>query len=200
MASTQVAFTEMRDGTSEDFVLMAESEAAFASELADRVMRDLRDMVSVDCFQVSRLDHSLQTATRALRDGADDDWVFSALLHDIGDSLAPENHGRFAAEIIRPYVRSECCWTVEKHEIFQRYYYGHHLGQDRNARDKYRSSPYYESCVAFCEQWDQKSFDPAYDNLPLSHFEPLVRSVFARGAFRADVMQDGVALGCPSPA
>ena len=104
----------------------------------------------------------------------------AALVHDIGDELAPTNHSEFAAALLRPYVREEVRWVVEKHGVFQTYYWAHHMGMDRNGRDKYKDHPFYDSCVNFCERWDQASFDPAYPTKPLSHFAPMVQEVFSR--------------------
>ena len=121
----------------------------------------------------------------------------SALLHDIGDGLAPQNHDKFAAEIIRPFVRDECTWVVEHHGLFQTYYFGHFYDWDRNARDTHKDHPCYQTCVDFCERWDQSSFDPGYDSEPLDFFAPMVREVFARKAYDPDVVQEGKVTGLP---
>ena len=131
---------------------------------------------------MSRLGHSLQVATRALTDGADDELILAALIHDIGDELAPYNHAEFAAAIIRPYVRAEVSWIVEQHGLFQNYYYVHHLGGNRHGRDRFKDHQWYGACAAFCERWDQASFDPDYPSRPLEAFEPLVRRIFGRPA------------------
>lgn len=176
-----VSFTRMKDGTREDYLLLDESERECARGLPDRVLASLRDLDhSVEGYPVTRLTHSLQTATRARREDADDDLVLGALIHDIGDLLAPYNHSQFAAAVIRPYVRAQVTWIVEQHEVFQAYYYVHHLGGDRHARDRLRPHPWYADCVRFCERYDQSSFDPAYPTMTLAEFEPLVRQVFAR--------------------
>ncbi len=176
-----VSFTRMQDGTREDYLLLDESERDCARQLPDRVLGALRDLDhSVEGYRVSRLTHSLQTATRARRDGADDELVAGALIHDIGDLLAPYNHAQIAAAVIRPYVRAQVTWIVEQHELFQTYYYAHHLGGDRNARDRLRAHPWYGDCVRFCERYDQSSFDPAYETMTLADFEPLVREIFSR--------------------
>ena len=129
---------------------------------------------------VDRYTHSLQTATRALNDGADTETVVCALLHDIGDNLAPENHAELAASVLRPFVGAENWWVVKHHDIFQGYYYFHHIGKDRTIRDGYRDHPYFKSCVRFCQRWDQMSFDPAYPTESLDRFLPMAREVFAR--------------------
>ena len=179
--SRLVSFRRMEDGTREDYLLLDESEHRYAQGLADRVLESMRKLDhSLFGYRVTRLQHSLQTATRALRDGADDELVFAALLHDIGDEVAPYNHSEMAAAIVRPYVRPEVAWIVEHHGLFQNYYYVHHLGGDRNARDRLRDHPWYAVCVHFCAAWDQCSFDPDYGNESLEFFTPLVRRMLAR--------------------
>ena len=131
-------------------------------------------------YQVSRLEHSLQSATRALHAGESEEMIVAALLHDIGDELAPMNHSEYAASILKPYVSEKTHWIVEKHGEFQAYYYAHHLGGNRNKRDKYKGHKYFDACVNFCEKYDQCSFDPNYESYPLEKFEPMVRNIFAR--------------------
>jgi predicted HD phosphohydrolase len=176
-----VSFRAMKDGTRADYLLLDESERRFAAGLSTRLLTALRKLDnSLEGYPVTRLGHSLQAATRAERDGADEELVVAALLHDIGDELAPYNHAEVAAGILRPYVRPEVSWIVEQHGLFQNYYYVHHLGGDRNARDKLRGHRWFEACAHFCEAWDQCSFDPDYASAPLSHFEPLLQRIFAR--------------------
>ena len=148
-------------------------------------------------YKISRLDHALQCATRAVRDDADADWVVAALLHDIGDGLAPRNHDEFAAAILRPFVREEVTWTVQHHGLFQVYYYGHFHGWDRNEREKFKDNAYYQSCVDFCERWDQSSFDPLYEAMPLEAFRGAVCEVFSRPPYDMDVVKAGEVVGLP---
>ena len=176
-----VSFRRMEDGTREDYLLLDESERRYAEGLGERLLESLRKLDhSLYGYPVTRLQHSLQTATRAAREGADEEMVVAALLHDIGDELAPYNHSEMAAAILRPYVRPEVAWIVEHHGLFQNYYSVHHLGGDRYARERLRAHPWYEACVHFCAAWDQCSFDPDYPHEPLEYFEPLVRRIFAR--------------------
>jgi predicted HD phosphohydrolase len=176
-----VSFRRMENGTREDYLLLDESEKQYAAGLPERVLESLRKLDhSLLGYPLSRLQHCLQTATRALRAGADEELVVAALVHDIGDELAPYNHAELAAGILRPYVRAEVTWIVEQHGLFQTYYYVHHLGGDRNARDRWREHPWYESCTHFCAAWDQSSFDPDYPTEPLATFEPMLRRIFAR--------------------
>ena len=195
-----VSFTQMKDGTKEDYELLEKLEKPYLALTADRVMDELRRQgeVSLEGYRITRLEHGLQSGTRAFREGADIDWVVGALLHDIGDGLAPQNHDRFSAEVIRPFVRDEVAWTVEHHGIFQMFYYGHHYGWDKDARDRFKGHPCWQSCADFCERWDQSSFDPDYDYEPLEFFEPMVREVFSRKAYDPDVVQEGVVKGLPA--
>ena len=180
----QVQFTQMKDGTREEYEFLHEQEREYIDALPDRILDGLRQLGDgMGGYRVTRLEHSLQSATRAEADGADVDWVVAALVHDIGDGLAPANHSQLAAAILRPYVRDEVTWVVHMHGLFQQHYYGHHIGLDPDARDAYRDHPWYESCVRFCERWDQAAFDPDFPTKPLSYFEPMVREVFTRPAF-----------------
>jgi len=178
-----VSFRRMEDGTREDYELLERGEREYVRTLPDRILAALQKLdQSLPGYPVSRLGHSLQTATRALRDGADDELIVAALIHDVGDDLAPYNHSEIAAGIIRPYVRPEVAWIVAQHGLFQTYYYAHHSGRDRNARDKFRDHPWYQACRDFCANWDQSSFDPGYSSETLNAFEPRVREIFSRPA------------------
>ncbi|MEM8498506.1 MAG: HD domain-containing protein [Pseudomonadota bacterium] len=192
--SNVVSFTQMKDGSKEDYLLLHEFEADYHAQTAERILEELHrhGENTLEGYRVTRLEHALQSATRAEADGADLDWVVGALLHDIGDGLAPQNHDRFAAEVIRPFVRWDVCWVVEHHGIFQMIYYAHHYGWDRNARDEFKDHPCFAQCETFCERWDQASFDPDYSSKDLEYFAPMVREVFCRKAYSTDVIQEGV--------
>lgn len=195
-----VSFTQMKDGTREDYELLAETEKSYHALTADRILDELRRQGenTIEGYRITRLEHGLQSATRAHKDGADIDWVIGALLHDIGDGLAPQNHDRFSAEVIRPFVREEVSWSVEHHGIFQMVYYAHHYGWDENARDRFKDNIYFQSCADFCERWDQASFDPEYQTETLEFFEPMLRDVFSRKAYDPGVIRSGEVHGVPS--
>ena len=177
----KVKFTQMKDGTKEDYDLLSKYEEKFSKDLPDRILDALRNLdSSVDGYQVTRLEHSLQSATRAEKDGADEEMVVATLVHDIGDNLAPYNHSQLVASVLRPYVSEKVYWIMLHHGIFQEYYYAHHIGRDRNAREKFKDHPYYQDAVDFCENWDQKSFDPDYESYSLEYFEPKVRKLFSK--------------------
>lgn len=197
-----VSFTQMKDGTQEEYEFLREQEKPYLAGTADRILEELEKQghETLSGYKITRLEHALQSATRAERDGGDADWIVSALLHDIGDGLAPQNHDRFAAEILRPFVREECAWVVEHHGVFQMYYYAHHYGWDREERKKFEGHQHYQACIDFCERWDQSSFDPDYDSKPLEHFAPMVREVFSREAYDENVVQAGVSAGLPKKA
>ncbi len=195
----QVSFTRMDEGSLEDYQLLAELEHDYCSMTADRILAQLALQAedTLSGYQVTRLEHGLQAASRAEADGADDDWVVAALLHDIGDGLSPQNHDRMAAEILRPFVREEVSWVVEKHGIFQMKYYGHHYGWNPDSRDEFRDHPYWQSCADFCERWDQTSFDPSYPMQPLDYFAPKVQKIFGRKAWDAAHIMAGIVVGIP---
>ncbi len=177
----KVSFTEMKKGTKEDYLLLDKNEKDFAKKTAERILKFLSSLTeTLEGYQVSRLEHSLQSATRALKAGESEEMIVAALLHDIGDELAPMNHSEYAAAILKPYVSEKTHWIVEKHGEFQAFYYAHHLGGNRNKRDKYKGHKYFDACVNFCEKYDQCSFDPNYESYPLEKFEPMVRRIFAR--------------------
>ena len=171
----------MKKGTKDDYLLLDKNEKDFAKKTADRILKFLSSLTeTLEGYQVSRLEHSLQSATRALKAGESEEMIVAALLHDIGDELAPMNHSEYAAAILKPYVSEKTHWIVEKHGEFQAFYYAHHLGGNRNKRDKYKGHKYFDACVNFCEKYDQCSFDPNYESYPLERFEPMVRRIFAR--------------------
>ncbi len=200
-AADRVAFTQMKDGTRDDYELLEAKERQFAAGTADRLLDALVSLdESLSGYQVTRLEHCLQSATRAWRDGADTDWLVAALLHDIGDIYAPFNHDEYAAAILKPFVREQCTWVVAQHGDFQMLYYGHHVGANPHKRDAFKGHPYFNDCAEFCERWDQASFDPAYPSLPLDHFAPLVREVFARKAYDPAIIRPGTRTPLQNPA
>jgi len=177
----KVNFTQMKDGTKEEYLLLNKYEKKYTESIADRILKFMYGLnSSLEGYQITRLEHSLQTATRALNDNADDEMIVGALLHDIGDELAPLNHSEYAAAIIKPYVSEKTHWIIEKHGIFQMYYYAHHLGGNKNEREKFKGHKYYIDTINFCENWDQKSFDPNFKSLTLKDFEPYVKKIFNR--------------------
>ncbi|TPX31782.1 hypothetical protein SmJEL517_g04956 [Synchytrium microbalum] len=176
----QATFNSMVEGTEADWAAIAAHSAPFSAKLPDRVLAHLA-LLEGDYggFPVDRLEHSLQTATRAWEDGKDEEYVVCALLHDIGDTLGSFNHPDIAAAILKPFVSEENLFIVEKHGEFQGYYFFHYLGLDRNMRDKYKDHPFYLKTVEFCFKYDQQAFDPKYKSKPLSFFEPMVRRILS---------------------
>ena len=179
-----INFTRMADGTYEEYQLLSRLYEPLVKRLLDEVIGMLNRLAGDKIgYKVDRYEHSLQTASRAFRDGADEETVVCALLHDIGDTLAPENHAQLGAAVLRPYVSADNHWLIQHHAVFQGYYYYHHIGMDRDERERYRGHPMFERTAAFCEKWDQCSFDPDYDTMPFSAFEPMLRRLFARRPF-----------------
>ena len=186
-----VEFTQMQYGTARDYGLLHQLETDYCRALPDRLLAALERLGdSLQGYQVSRLEHSLQSATRAEADGADIETVVAALLHDLGDELAPENHSQLAASIVRPFVRAEVTWIIEMHGLFQMKYYAHFYGRDPDGHLAYKDHPWYGACWRFCERYDQTAFDPAYPSKPLAHFEPMLREVFSRKPFDPAVLKE----------
>lgn len=192
-----VQWTAMADGTREDYEFLGPLFAEHARrELVGNILGLLELMKGPKLgYQIDRHQHSLQSATRALRAGERLDLVVGALLHDVGDPIAPENHSALAAAILEPYVDDETHWVVRHHGLFQGYYYFHHLGGDRNARELFADEPHYEACVAFCENYDQNCFDPDYDTLPLRDFVPMLEEVFSRESRVPGIAPAGMTAG-----
>ena len=181
----EVKFNQMKDGDKEDYDLLAKLEEKFVAGTAERILKVLKKLDnSLGGYKVSRLEHSLQTASRALRDNASEEMIVASLLHDIGDEIAPLNHSELAASVIKPFVSEKTTWIIEKHGIFQLYYYAHHYGYNKNEREKFKDHPYYKDCVDFCARWDQASFDPSYETIPLKDFEPMVNRIFNRAPYK----------------
>lgn len=174
-------YSQMLDGTQEDWDIIVEHSREFNKGLAKRVLDHLR-LLDGDFggFPVDRLEHSLQTATRAHRDGRDEEYVVCALLHDIGDTLGSMNHPDVAAAILKPFVSEKNLWMVANHGVFQGYYFFEYLGLDKNMRDQFRDHPYYEYTAQFCHLYDQAAFDPEYESEPLEFFVPMVERVFSK--------------------
>jgi len=177
----KVSFTNMSEGTKEEYDFLESLEHTFKADLPSKLLKAVADLeYSLSGYQISRLDHVLQSATRAYESKESEQMIAAALLHDIGDDLAPYSHSEMAAAIIRPFVSDEIYWVVKHHGLFQMYYYAHHSGGDRNARDQFKDNIYYETAVHFCHEYDQNCFDPNYPSKPLSFFEPLIHRVFSK--------------------
>ena len=182
-----VSFTQMKYMTKEDDELLAAADEEHQKGFPDRLLNAVKALDgSTLGFQVTRYEHSLQSATHAYRNGESEEYVVAALLHDIGDDLSPLNHGEMVAAILKPYVSEKICWIIKYHPLFQTYYYAHFGDGDRNARDRYKDHPYYQATVDFCEHYDQNCFDPNYDSLPLEFFAPMVHRIFAEPRYLTD--------------
>ncbi len=178
----QVGWTEMQHGVQSDYEQLG---ALFEEHTVGGLVPNLIGMLEMLRgpklgYQVDRYTHSLQSASRALRADETVDLVVGALLHDVADSFAPENHSQAAATLLAPYVDERTHWIIQHHGVFQGYYYFHHVGGDRNARDAYADSPHAEACAAFCANYDQNCFDPDYPTLGIEEFRPMLDEVFGR--------------------
>lgn len=180
----QVSFIRMDDATPEELSLIVELSKKHLNEKLVETMVDLLEHLKGPTlgYRVDRYEHSLQTASRALREDARVDMVVAALLHDVGDAMAPANHAELAASILRPYLDEESVWVVEHHGLFQGYHYFDKIGLDPNARERHRKNPFFDATAHFCGSWDQVSFDPDYPTMPLESFVPALREVFSRPA------------------
>ena len=174
-------FTRMDESTFEQWAVIGKETSDNQGRVAESVLAMLRSLAGItDGFAVDQLTHSLQTATRAERAGADPEMVFASLLHDVGKAVSVPNHPEIAAAIIKPYVRPDVYEAIRAHQDFQGRHYYAHFGGDPNARDKYEGAPWFDLAAQFADEWDQTAFDPDYDTLPLEHFEPLVRETMAK--------------------
>jgi predicted HD phosphohydrolase len=179
--NARASFKSMQESTREDWQLIGGEFMQFTTGLPARVIKHLQILEGdYGGFPVDRYTHSLQTATRALRDGRDEEYVVCALLHDIGDTLGSFNHPDVAAAILKPFVSEANHWMVQNHGIFQGHYFFHHIGLDRDMRDNFKGHPHYERTAEFCALYDNPAFDPKAETLPISEFEPMLRRVMAQ--------------------
>jgi predicted HD phosphohydrolase len=177
----RATFARMDQSTAADWQLIAGEFRPFSQALPDRILAHLK-LLDGDYggFPIDRYSHCLQTATLALRDGRDEEYVVCALLHDIGDTLGCYNHPDVAAAILKPFVSEANLWMVQNHGIFQGYNFFHHLGMDRNMRDMFKGHAHYARTEEFIALYDNPAFDPKAETLPISEFEPMVRRLFAQ--------------------
>ncbi len=178
--NARATFSSMEHSTADDWKAIGAEFPAMARTLPDRILAHLL-LLDGDMggFPVDRYQHSLQTATRALKDGRDEEYVVCALLHDIGDTLGSYNHFDIAAAILKPFVSEANLWMVQHHGIFQGYYFFHHIGLDRHMRDQFAGHPHFTRTEEFCALYDNPAFDPQGETLPISDFEPMLRRVFS---------------------
>lgn len=181
MAEELAKFHQMTEGTAEDYAIVAAANAEHVKSLPNRI---IEHMLLLDGdhggFAVDRLEHCLQTATRAHQAGENEEYVVAALLHDMGDILCPSNHADMAATVLKPFVDEDIHWMVDKHAIFQGYYFFDFLGLDKNMRDQFKGHPCFEKTAQFCHLYDQNSFDPNFKSMKLEDFRPMLERVFAR--------------------
>ena len=192
-----VSWTQMADGTREDYDMLGELYTSHTQgEVVENMVKLLEIMKGPKLgYQIDRYEHSLQAASRALRNDERLDVVMAGLLHDVGDSIAPQNHSATAAAMLAPYLDDETHWVVAHHGLFQGYYYFHHMDGDRNARDLYADHEYSEACISFCANYDQNSFNPDYPTLPMTDFIPMMEEFFSRESKIPGVAPTGMTRG-----
>jgi len=177
----KVSFTSMENRTADEYAFLNNLEDRYKAELPRRLVSSLRALdKSLSGYQISRLEHSLQGATRAYYAGEDLEMIIAILFHDIGDELAPYSHSEMAASILRPFVSEKIYWIIKHHGVFQMYYYAHYTGGNKNAREVFINNPWYEDAIQFCHQYDQNCFDPEYKSKSLEFFVPMVNDFFSR--------------------
>ena len=177
----KIKCTHLKDLQKSDIDIITRNLKPYVDTLADRVLAHLKSLEEDEGgFPVNRLEHNVQCASRALRDGKDEEYVVAALVHDIGDRLCTYNHPEMAAAILQPFVRPELHWMVLNHEVFQGFYFFHLFGKDKDMRKKFKDHPCYDMTVEFCAKYDAPAFDPDYKSIPLEELEPMLRRVFAK--------------------
>lgn len=177
----RATFHAMVDGTPDDWAAIMRHADGYQRDLPNRIVAHLQLLRGgEDGYAVDRLEHSLQTATRAFEAGEDEEYVVCALVHDIGDTLGPANHADIAAAIVQPYVSEQNHWMIAQHGVFQGYYFFHHVGLNRDLREQFRGHPYFEATARFCHRYDQVSFDPNFRSMPLEAFVPMLSRVFSQ--------------------
>ena len=162
------------------WVLPSLQKSEFTKAFVDRILAHLKELdktraESAAFNKVTRLEHCLQTATLAHQAGEDEEYVVCCVIHDIGDLLAPFNHGEFAATLLQPFISEKNHWLIANHHAFQGYYYFKHIGLDKNMRDKYKDHPWFEDAIAFCDKYDMPAFNPDMSYMSLEDFEPMIR-------------------------
>jgi predicted HD phosphohydrolase len=183
-SGARAKFRALEQATSEDWQIILRAEAADrrTHSTGDRLLKLLAAMQNDDALgsPVNLYEHSLQTATRALRAGEDDELIVVALFHDLGEPLSDNHHGLLAAELLAPWISPRRTWLLVHHVEFQRVHFANHPAQDAEARDQYIGHPFFAETAHFCKFYDQNSFDPDFPSLPLQQFVPIVRRFFAR--------------------
>ena len=199
LLTQSATFGAMTEATPLDWQIIAAHNRVFANDVAKRVIDHLC-LLDGDCggFAVDRLEHSVQTATRAYRANKSEEYVVCSLLHDIGDTLGSYNHPDIAVAVLKPFVSDDHLWMVEKHGIFQGYNFFHHLGLDRDMRDQFLGHRAYDLTVEFCQEFDQPAFDPSYGSMQLSEFIPAVEAVFAEPKNSIYLDEEGQMIGTNS--
>ena len=181
-AITSARFRAAIDATRDDWQIMEDAEGRWrdAGGIGDGLLRLLSSLQFDDPLgaPVNLYTHCLQTATRALEDGADDELIVVALFHDVPEAISQNDHGAVAAQLLAPRISAARTWLLTHHGAFQNFYFVSHPTRDRFERNRYLDHPYAEQTDYFCRCYDQNSFDPDFPTLPLDSFRPVVHRFF----------------------
>jgi predicted HD phosphohydrolase len=181
--SGRAKFRALSQATSEDWSVIERAEREYRRDYGPGhgLLAVLASIADGDPIgnPVNLYTHCLQTATRVLAAGEDDELVVVALFHDLPEAFSDNHHGRVAAQMLAPWISERRTWLLVHHVELQAYHFANHPTRDRNERDPYKGHPYFEEAARFCELYDQNSFDPDYPVLPLAEFRPIVRRFFS---------------------
>ncbi len=154
----------MSEATAQDWQIIDRAERKYRQQFgpAHGLLTAMAGIADDDPVRVpiNLYSHCLQTATRVLRAGADEELVVVALFHDLPEAFSDNHHGLLAAQLLAPWISERRSWLLRHHVEFQNYHFANHPTRDRNERDRYRGHPYFAETAEFCERYDQNSFDP----------------------------------------
>jgi predicted HD phosphohydrolase len=178
----RAAFRALADATSDDWAIIDAAERAHRRQHGPG-MGLLTILASLEHFPrlgapLNLYEHCLQTASRVLQAGEDDELVVVALFHDLPEAFSDNHHGRVAAQLLAPWLSPRREWLLIHHVEFQALHFAHHPTRDRHEREPFRGHPYFDETAEFCARYDQNSFDPDYPTSALDRFEPIVRRFF----------------------
>lgn len=182
--SRTVSFRRTVDATAEDWAIAEEEEEAYhrAHPLGDRLLRLLRAARDEPTLgmRVNVYTHCLQSATRVMQAGKDDELVVVALFHDMAEGFTDNEHGLVMAHMLWPWISPRRAWLLIHHAKFQSRHFANHPTRSPDERAPLAGHPWFEEVAWFCEHCDQNCFDPDFPALPLAEIVPIVRRFFMR--------------------
>jgi predicted HD phosphohydrolase len=183
-SSKGTSFTTLEEATPSDWraIMRAEGDDRRMRTTGNRLLDLLASMRNAEPLgsPVNLYEHSLQTASRVVRAGEDDELVVMALFHDLPEALSDNNHGLLAAELLSPWISKRRSWMLIHHVDFQQFHFLNHPAAQLHARDRFIDHPFFAETAFFCARYDQNSFDANYPSLSLADFRPVVQRFFAR--------------------